>query len=115
MRETFIPVDYSTISHEGASKVLESHIFLEQKRDGSIKGRLVSGGDKQILYTDKDMVGSPTCRTESILLTSLLEGYEGRDVAVIDIPNSFVQTKVQDKIIVCIRSRIRDLLVEMFP
>jgi hypothetical protein len=34
--------------------------------------------------------------TESVL-TCIIDAEEGRDVAVVDIPNAFVQTRVEDK------------------
>ena len=35
--------------------------------------------------------------TEDVMLTVLIEAQENRDVAVIDIPNAFIQTKVEYK------------------
>ena len=45
-RDTFEPVNHRSLSKEEYEKVLESHLFLKQKRDKSIKGRMVSGGNK---------------------------------------------------------------------
>jgi hypothetical protein len=35
--------------------------------------------------------------TEAVLLTCIIDAEEGRDVAVVDIPNAFIQTKTEDK------------------
>ena len=37
----------------------------------------------------KEESSSPTVSTESVLLTSIIDAQEGREVAVIDIPNAF--------------------------
>ena len=76
-------------------KALESHLFLKEKRDLSIKGRLVAGGNKQRSFTDKSEATSPTPHTESVFITATIDAMECRDVAAIDIPNAFVQTDLQ--------------------
>jgi hypothetical protein len=46
-RNTFKPKHWQELSQVQRQIVLESHIFLKQKRDGKIKGRTVAGGNKQ--------------------------------------------------------------------
>jgi hypothetical protein len=72
--------------------VLESHMFLKEKRDGSLKGRTVAGGNKQQDYIFKEDASLPTVATEAVLLSCIIDAEEGRDVAVIDIPIAFIQT-----------------------
>ena len=40
---------------------------------------------------------SPTICTEGKILTTVIKAQEGRDVATCDIPNTFVQTHVEEK------------------
>jgi hypothetical protein len=72
-------------------------MFLKEKRDGKTKGRTVAGGSKQRGHILKEDASSPTVATESVLWTCIIDAEEGRDVAVIDIPNAFIQTRVEDK------------------
>jgi hypothetical protein len=65
-------------------------MFLKEKRDGKTKGRTVAGGNKWRGYISKEDSSSPTVAIESVLLTCIIDAEEGRDVAVIDIPNAFV-------------------------
>ena len=95
-RDTFEPVNHKTLTKTEYDAVLESHLFLKQKRDDSIKGRLVAGGNKQRGTINKEDAASPTAALESILLTATIDAKEGRDVAIIDIPNAFVQTRIED-------------------
>jgi hypothetical protein len=69
---------------------MESHLFLKQKRDGTVKVRMVAGGNKQRGTIDKIEASSPTVSLESVLLTSVIDAEERRNVATIDIPNAFV-------------------------
>jgi hypothetical protein len=66
-------------------------MFLKEKRDSSLKGRTVAGGNKQRDYISKEHASSPTVATEAVLLSCIIDAKEGRDVAVIDIPNAFIQ------------------------
>jgi hypothetical protein len=55
---------------------------------------------------------------ESVLLTSLVDTQENRDVAIVDIPNAFIQTVVEDdkdKVIMRIRGHMADILVKVAP
>ena len=57
---------------------------------------MVAGGNKQRGTIDKEDAASPTAAPESVLLTSTIDYTKERDVAVIDIPNAFIQTRIQN-------------------
>ena len=59
---------------------LESHIFVEEKRDGKIKATKVVGGNKQRDFITKEDVSSPTVSAEAVMLTCVIDAVEGRDV-----------------------------------
>ena len=53
---------------------------------------------------------------ESVMITSVIDAKEGRDVAIIDIPNAFVQTKMEGKrVIMKMQGKLAELLVEIAP
>jgi hypothetical protein len=93
-------------------------MFLKEKRDGKIKGRTVAGGNKQRDFISKEDASSPNVATEAVLLTCIVDAEERRDVAVIDIPNAFIQTRIEDEAdmaIIRIRGILVDMLVEIAP
>jgi hypothetical protein len=93
-------------------------MFLKQKRDGKIKGRTVAGGNKQRDYISKEDTSSLTVATESVLLSCIIDAEEEWDVTVVDIPNEFVQTRVEnnkDMAFIKIRGILVDILVEIAP
>jgi hypothetical protein len=115
---TFEPMHWRQLSHTQRQTVLESYMFLKEKRDGKIRGRTVAGGNKQRDYISKEDASSPTVTTESVLLTCIIDAKEERDVAVIDIPNAFIQTRVEDErdmAIIKIRGTLVDILVDIAP
>jgi hypothetical protein len=118
LRNTYKPKHWRELSRVQRQTVLESHMFLKQKHDGKIKGRTVAGGNKQRDYISKEDASSPTVATEAVLLSCIIDAEEGRDVAVVDIPNAFVQTRVEnekDMAFIKIHGVLVDILVEIAP
>jgi hypothetical protein len=118
LRNTFRPMHWKDLDGTQKATVLESHMFLKEKRDGTIKGRTVAGGNKQRDYIPKSEASSPTVATESVMLSCIIDAEENRDVAIIDIPNAFIQTKIDDEkdmAIIKIRGVLVDMVVEIAP
>jgi hypothetical protein len=118
MRDTFVPKHWKELTTKQKQQVLEAFIFVEQKKDGTDKARLVINGAMQRGHITKDEASSPTAYNESIMLTAVVDATEERDVATVDIPNAFVQTVVADeeedyRVIVRLRGRIVDILCEI--
>jgi hypothetical protein len=93
-------------------------MFLNQKRDGKINGRTVAGGNKQRDYISKEDASSPTVAREAVLLSCIIDAEEGHDVAVVDIPNTFVKTRVEnekDMAFIKIPGVLVDIMVEIAP
>jgi hypothetical protein len=49
-QNSFKPMHWKSLTDDQRKKVLESHIFVERKRDGTLKARQVAGGNKQRGY-----------------------------------------------------------------
>jgi hypothetical protein len=114
LRKTFKPKHLRELSKAQRQTVLESHMFLKLKRDAKIKGRTVPGGNKQNNYISKEDASLPTVATESVLLSCIIDAEGHRDVAVVDIPNAFVQTRVEnekDTAFIKIRGILVDIMV----
>ena len=47
MRDTFVPLHRKYLTKEQRNTILESHLFLKEKRDGTLKGGTVEVGNKQ--------------------------------------------------------------------
>jgi hypothetical protein len=116
---TFKPMHWSELSAiQRQTGLLESHMFLKEKRDGKIKGRTMARGNKQQDYISKEDASLLTIATESVLLSCIIDGEEERDIAVINIPNVFVQTRVEDKkdmAIIKLHGILVDIPVDMAP
>ena len=118
LRDTFKPMHWRDLTKQQKLTVLESHMFLKEKRSGKIKGRTVAGGNRQRSYIPKEDASSPTVASESVLLSCIVDAEEDRDVAVLDIPNAFIQTRIEnpkDMAIIKVRGVLVDILVEIAP
>ena len=98
-RDTFRPRHMNDLADKEQKERLESHMFLKQNRDGNSKGRHVAGGNKQRDFISKEDVSSPTVSTEAVMITFVVDVEEDRDVATIDIPTDFIQTRVENEVI----------------
>ena len=120
-RECWRPIDVNKLSPHARRKAMRSLMFLTEKRDGSLKGRTVADGSTQRDWISKDQAASPTVALESILMTCVIDAKEGREVAIVDLPNAFIQTlneKLHDSHewdIMKISGHLADLLIEMQP
>ena len=78
----------------------------------------MAGGNKQRDCISKEDASSPTIATEAVLLSWIIDAEEERDVAVIDILNAFIQTRVKDEkdmVFIKIHGFLVDILVEIAP
>ena len=78
---------------------------MTKKRNGDIKARKVADGSKQRTYDgyDKSDGWSPTVVTESISMTGVLDAKEKRNVAVLDIANTFLQVEHDETVNMLLR------------
>ncbi len=120
MRDSFRPKHYRELTPKQKARMVESFIFLKEKKDGTLKARAVLGGNVQRDYITKEKASLPTAYTEAVILTAIADAKEERDVATVDLPNAFCQTVItnadaQHRIIVRLRGALVDLLVEIAP
>ena len=120
-RNCFSPRDVSVLSPSEKKKAMEALMFLTEKRDKSIKGRMVYNGKPTRAWESREDNASPTVALESILLTATVDAKEGRDVMSCDIPNAFIQAHMpppkegEERVYMKITGVLVDLLVELAP
>jgi hypothetical protein len=117
-RVVFEPISIEEMTAIERKRAMESLIFLNEKRDETVKARMCANGSTQRSYIAREDVSSPTASSEAILLTGVIDAKQKRDVMTLDIPNAFVQTKIPlngDKIIMKIRGQLVDILLEICP
>jgi hypothetical protein len=99
-------------------KAVEALMFLTEKRDGTVKGRMVYNGKPTREWLSREDSASPTVSLESILLTAVIDEKEERDIMTVDVPNAFIQTALpqgEERVTMKITGVLVDLLVQMAP
>ena len=120
-RTCFSPISIKEMTPIEKKKAMNALMFLTEKRDKSVKGRLVYDGKPTRDWLSREDSASPTAAIESILITTVIDAHEGRDEMTSDIPNAFIQTKLpegedgDERIIMKITGVIVDLLVSIAP
>jgi hypothetical protein len=66
-------------------------MFLGEKRDGTVKGRMVYNRNPTIIWLSREDSASPTAALESIMLTSVVDAHEEGNVMTCGIPNAVIQ------------------------
>ena len=91
---------------------------LKEKRDGRIKRIGYADGRPRQAYSKRIDTPSPTTSLASIMLTCMIDTFEKRDVATLDIPGAFLQTKMTKRegdVHVILDDRMAELLAKIDP
>ena len=76
MRDAFVPRHRESLTEEEWKKACEAVNPIEEKKDGTIKGRTCADGRKQRNCIGEEDSASPTVSTEAVLLTGVMEAKE---------------------------------------
>ena len=114
-RQVLEPKDSTVLTGDEKHVALQYLMFLKQKQNGSIKGQGCADGRKQRAYTSKEDASSLTMAIESVMLTSVIDAKENRDMATIDIPGAFMQADMDDVMHMKLEGKMVELLVKVDP
>ena len=97
-RDAFRPVRTENLTENQKHESLAWLMFLKEKQYRSINGRGVVDGRKQRYKIELKYATSPTVSTEAVMLAATINGLEGRDVAVVDIPGACMSADMDDEV-----------------
>jgi hypothetical protein len=96
-------------------------MFLPEKRDKSVNGRMVYNGKPTRVWLSRKDAASPMAALESIMITGVIEAKEERDIMTCDIPNAFIQALLpkkdpgEDRVIMKITGVLVNMVVDINP
>jgi hypothetical protein len=114
-RRVIKPMKPTLLTREQKRAALAYLMFLKRKRCGRVKGRGCADGRTQRAYISREDATSPTVSTEAVFLTAVIDAFERRDVAIIDLPGAFMQADMDELVYVRFTGTIVDLLLEIDP
>jgi hypothetical protein len=92
----FQPVNKSDLISQEVLNVLSSLMFIKEKSCGRFKARACADRRPQRLIYNNTDASFPTVKTESVILTSVIDSNESRFVGVYDIPGAFLHSKLDE-------------------
>jgi hypothetical protein len=113
--DTWKAMDPSKISREEQMKALSSLLFLKEKRTGKVKGWACINGAPQQAYFPKEEAALPTVSTESTFITAAIAASKRRKVRCYDIPSAFVNTVVDEDVLMVLKGELADMMVQIAP
>jgi hypothetical protein len=117
----FAPLKVKDMKPSERMKAQMALMFLTEKRDKSVKGRMVHNRKPTREWLSREDAASPTWALESIMITGVIKVKEQRDVMKCDIPNAFIQVLLpkkdpgEDRVVMKIIGVLVDMLVDINP
>jgi hypothetical protein len=102
----------TTAQRRGALRAIN---LIKKKYDGTLKGRTVADGSVQRSLYDKADTASPTVATDALLLSIIIDAYEGRDVATPDVAGAYLKAYMDDFVIMKFTGESVDILCKLNP
>ncbi len=79
-RSCFTPKSIADMTLLEQRKAQQALMFLGEKRDGTVKGRMVYNGKPTREWLSREDSASPIAALKSIMLTAVIDAHEERDV-----------------------------------
>lgn len=112
-REVISAKPANDLTPEQRKEALAYLMFLKRKRCGKIKGRGCADGRKQRPFVLREDAAAPTVATEAVFLTAVIDAYEGREVAIVDIPGAFMQVDMDTLVHMILTGPIVEILLDI--
>ncbi len=112
------PIPFEDLAATNKKQALEAVNLIKEKRCGKLKGRTCANRSRQRKYMkDGEDFASPTASLESILTTLIIDTWEGRDVAVADVPGAYLHASFPEdkKVILKLQGVFIDIMCDVNP
>ena len=105
------------LTPEQKRNALRAVNLIKIKRCGKVKGRTCANGSPQRKYIPREEATSPTLSMEALMGLLLINAYEGRDVAIFDVPGAYLHAKIPDSkfAILKIEGEFVDIMCDVNP
>ena len=82
---------------------------------GKIKGRACINGASQRACIAKEDAASPTVSTELMFVMVAIAANKKRKVRCFDIPSAFVNTDVDEDVLMVLKGELADMMIQIAP
>jgi hypothetical protein len=113
--DTWTAMDPSKLTREDQMKALLLLLFLKEQQTGKIKGRGCINGAPQQSHIAKEDAALLTVSTESVFITSEIAASEKRKVRCYDILSAFVNTDVDEDVLMVLKGELAEMMIQIAP
>ena len=116
--EGFQPKHWYELTKEEKTKALKHLMYLKENRDGKIKGRGCADGQPQQAYIKKIDTSLQTASLAEIMLASMVDAFDKRDIATVNTAGVFLQTNMprgEDEVHIILYGQMAELLAKIAP
>ena len=99
------------MTQEQKATALKILMFLKEKRNRAIKGYGILDRRKQQETIEPKDATSQTVSTEAILLTTVIDALEGREVAVVDILGAYLSANINNEVYIRFQGKVTEIMV----
>eukprot|EP00957_Ditylum_brightwellii_P200639 15295516-Ditylum_brightwellii.AAC.1 len=112
---TYVPQEATLLSSAERMKALLVLMFIVEKRNGDIKSRKCAVGSKQQTFPGyvKSKWASPMVSTDGVIITSTIEAHQGQDIAIVDLPNAFLNAPNNEQTLMLLKGKLAELMVQI--
>ena len=103
------------MTEEQNKDALEMLMFIKENRDGTIKACGCVDGRTQREKYNNVYATSPPFSTEAVLISAVIDAYAEQDVAVVDIPGSYISADMGDEMFKIFHGTMEELMVAADP
>jgi hypothetical protein len=118
-RTCFAPLKVKEMKPSERKKAQMALMFLTEKRDKSVKGRMVYSGKPTREWLLRKDAASLTAALVSIMITGVIKAKEERDITTCNIRNAFIQALLpkkdpgEDRVVMKITGVLVNMLVDI--
>ena len=118
-KDAFQAFDAKSLNDAEKGNVLKTALravnLIKEKRDGSLKGRTCADGRPQRDLYEKSETSSPTVSNEALMLSLMIDSFEGRDVATADVAGAYLNADMPDYVLLRFEGEMVDIMCEINP
>ena len=111
----FGAINASTLTTQQKRDALRAITLIKEKRCGKIKGRTCADGRPQKKLYTKAETASPTVLLEALMMSLMIDAFEGRDVATADVGGAFLHGEMKDFVLLKVTGESVDIMCKVNP
>jgi hypothetical protein len=108
-------MDLSKLSREEWIQALSSLMLPKEKQSGKVKGQACLNGVPQRAYIPTEEAASPTVSTELTFIMAAIAAKERWPVCCYNMPSTFVNTEVDEDVLMVLKGELVNMMEQIAP